>query len=658
MITELKLEIDKLNGKIKSPASTFRPTDKEAEATKMVLEDFSLASEIRNKSYAEFNNKSLLERINEDQKAFNSYQDSNSDDSEFGWKSNAIRPITRNKIISIAAHITGSIIYPQVFAQNENDEEDKNAAEVMRDLMEWTYDQSNYDKTFVYAVISACVNPAVIIEDCYLENYRTIKEIISKEKWVSKNVLDEEYSGFKNPIVPIDEIFIADIHEPNIQRQPFIIRRKAITYSSALAQYRDNKNFEYVKPGIQSLFDENTGTFYEVQDDTLDGRLVEEVIYYNRTLDLRLVFLNGIIITDAEQPNPREDKKYPFVKFGYEPINDRFFYYKSLSFKLAPDQAVIDRLYQMVIDGTFLQLMPPSVVYGNEEINSSIVTPGKITRFTEPETKFEKIDAGTNLNAGFNTIQIVEKSLAESSMDVLQQGMSIRGSQTAFEIGKLEENARIMLGLFGKMIGFAVEELGILRSNLILQYLTVGEVDQITGSSGKLKFKKFILNNKNVGGKSKTRKIEFDTELPDEMTQDEALNKSYSVLNEEGGIDSDKEIVKVNPTLFRKSKFLFRVYPEMVVPPSDRVKKAFNLEEYDRAIKNPLANQEALYKDLLLGSYDTTKDNVDKYVMKPEVQQGVGQQLGLVDQLTGGIKKAPQSTSPVSELLEAENRIA
>lgn len=656
MITELKLEIDKLNGKIKSPASTFRPTDKEAEVTKMVVEDFSLANEIRNKSYAEFNNKSLLERINEDQKAFNSYQESGSDDPEFGWKSNAIRPITRNKVISIAAHITGSIIYPQVFAQNENDEEDRDAAQVMRDLMEWTYDQSEYDKTFVYAVISACVNPAVIIEDCYLENYRTIKEITGKEKWVSKNVLDEEYSGFKNPIVPIDEIFIADIYEPSIQRQPFIIRRRAITYSSALAQYRENKNFEYVKPGVQSLFDENTGTFYEVQDDTLEGRLVEEVIYYNRTLDLRLVFLNGIIITDAEQPNPREDKKYPFVKFGYEPINDRFFYYKSLAFKLSPDQDVIDRLYQMVIDGTFLQLMPPSVVYGNEEVNSSIVTPGKITRFTEPETKFEKIDAGTNLNAGFNTIQIVEKSLAESSMDVLQQGMSIKGSQTAFEISKLEENARIMLGLFGKMIGFAIEELGKLRSNSILQYMTVGEIDEVAGNAGKLRFKKFILNNKNIEGKSKTKKIEFDMNMPDKMTQEEALDRSYGVLDEEGGLDADTKIYKVNPTLFRKSKFLFRVYPEMIVPPSDRVKKAFNLEEYDRAIQNPLANQEALYKDLLLGSYDTTRDNIDKYVKKPEEMQPANQQSGLVDQLTGGIKK--QSVSPVSELLEAENKIA
>jgi hypothetical protein len=650
MITELKLEI--ANGKIKSPASTFKPTTKEAEVTKMVLEDFSLANEIRNKPYTEFNNKSLLERINEDQKSWNSYQESGSDDPELAWKSNAIRPITRNKIISIAAHITGSIIYPQVFAQNENDDDDKDAAQVMRDLMEWSYDQSEYDKTFVYAVISACVNPAVVIEDNYSESYRTIKEIISEEKWETKSVLDEEFSGFKNPIVPLDEFFIADIYEPNIQRHPFIIRRRAINFSTAMSKYKDNPNFEFVKPGIQSLFDENSGMFYEVQDNSLDGRLVEEVRYYNRQLDLELVFLNGIIVTNPEQPNPRQDKKYPFVKFGYEPINDRFFYYKSLAFKLAPDQGVIDTLYQMVIDGSFMQMWPAGVVYGNEEINSSIITPGKITRFTDPETKFDKIDTGANLNSGFNTIQLVEKSLAESSMDVLQQGMSIKGSQTAFEISKLEENARIMLGLFGKMIGFAIEELGKLRADSIIQYMTVGDVSDISGPSGKLKFKKFTLNNRNVGGKSKTRNIQFDMDLPDEMNKEEALNKSFDILNQEGGLDSDKEIFKVNPTKFRKSKFLFRVYPEMVVPPSDRVKKAFNLEEYDRAVQSPLADQEALYKDLLLGSYDTTKDNVDKYVKKQEPMQTPG----LADQLTGGIKGST-TKSPVSEVLGAENKI-
>lgn len=648
MITELKLELDK-NNNIKSPKSTFRPTNDEAEVTKMVLEDFSLANEIRTKPYTEFNNKSLLERINEDQMSWNSFQPPGSDDPEFAWKSNAIRPTTRNKIISIAAHITGSIIYPQVFAQNENDEEDKEAAQVMRDLMEWSYDQSEYDKTFVYAVISACVNPAVIIEDFYAERYRTIKEIISEEKWEKKSVIDEEFSGFKNPIIPIDEIFIADIYEPNLQRQPFIIRRRAINYSSALAKYKGNPNFEYVKPGIQSLFDDNSGMFYEVQDDSLEGRLVEEVIYYNRALDLQLVFLNGIIVTKPDQPNTRQDKKYPFVKFGYEPINDRFFYYKSLAFKLAPDQEVVNTLYQMIIDGSFLQIMPASIVYGDEEVNSSIVTPGKITTLTSPNSKYEKIDTGSNLNAGFNTIKMVEESLAESSMDVLQQGMSIRGSQTAFEISKLEENARIMLGLFGKMIGFAIEELGKLRSDSILQHMTVGDIEDISGESGKLKFKNFTLNNRKSNGKMKTRKIQFDMDMKDEMTQDEALNKSFSILEEEGGLDSDKEIFKVNPTLFRKSKFLFRVYPEMIVPPSDRVKKAFNLEEYDRAVQNPLADQEAIYKDLLLGSYDTTMDNVDKYVKKEQPMQSPD----LVGQLTGGIKQQ----TPVNEMLGQENKI-
>jgi hypothetical protein len=44
----------------------------------------------------------------------------------------------------------------------------------------------------------------------------------------------------------------------------------------------------------------------------------------------------------------------------------------------------------------------------------------------------------------------------------------------------------------------------------------------------------------------------------------------------------------------------------------------FNLEAYDRAMQSPVANQEALYKDLLLGSYEKTKDNPDKYIINKQ----------------------------------------
>ena len=55
-------------------------------------------------------------------------------------------------------------------------------------------------------------------------------------------------------------------------------------------------------------------TFYEQYDDELQSRLVEEIIYYNRQLDLQIVFVNGVIMTPHNEPNPRKDKNYPFAR--------------------------------------------------------------------------------------------------------------------------------------------------------------------------------------------------------------------------------------------------------------------------------------------------------------------------------------------------------
>jgi len=130
----------------------------------------------------------------------------------------------------------------------------------------------------------------------------------------------------------------------------------------------------------------------------LEQRLVEEVIYYNRIEDLELVYLNGVLVTASDEPNKRKDKKYPFSKLIYELIDEgKFFYGKSLAFKMAPDQEIIDQLYQMVIDGSFLKLMPPTAIYGEEQFNSSIVAPGAITIMKE-NSKMEKIDIGTDIN--------------------------------------------------------------------------------------------------------------------------------------------------------------------------------------------------------------------------------------------------------------------
>ena len=638
---------DFLKGQVTAPLSRYNPSKKDKERISEVMQKFTLAYEVMHKPYREFNDESLITHMTDLQKLWNSYREPKSENPDDAWKSQTVRPIVRNRAVSIAAHVTGTVIHPVIQAQNKDQQTDKDASVVMRGLMEWANDQADYVKTFLYAVIGALVNPATIIHTEYCEVHREIKEEQEDGEYKKKMILDDVLSGFKDTLVPLDELLISDIYEHDIQRQPYIIWRRVIPWTTAYAKYADNKLFtDHVKPGVQVMFDAASDAFYEVFDENLSSHLVEEAIYYDRYQDLQLRFVNGVLLDRPDKPNPRKDKMYPFVKGGYELIDEgKFFYYFSLVRKMKDDAEIVNTLYNMVIDGTFLQLMPPTAVFGDEYINSSVVTPGTVTTFRE-NTKLQKIDVGNNLQAGFNTLDKIESSIQESSNDTLQSGQKVGGAQTAFEISRLEQNANVMLGMFAKMIGFMVKDLGILRIGDIVHYMTVGEIDEIVGDDASLKYRSFLVPNQEGEGRKRNHRImfgDFEGKFPQDETQ-----RGFDLLAMEGGAEMDaipnlqpeeretyiakgfKEaedrIYLVNPTLFRNLKYKVIVTPDTVTPQSEALERALNIEEYDRAVMNPLANQEAIYQDLLLGSYKKTKDNPDKYTAEQTQMMGQGGQ--------------------------------
>jgi hypothetical protein len=180
----------------------------------------------------------------------------------------------------------------------------------------------------------------------------------------------------------------------------------------------------------------------------------------------------------------------------------------------------------------------------------------------------------------------------------------------------------------------------------ILQYLTIADVDAIEGKEEtQLVYKTFLLPNKQSNGKTKTRRIQFDTTLPDEeQTPDQKLEHSYKVLREQGGINSKQELCKVNPGLFRKLKFMCVLSPDVLNPRSEDLERAFMLDEYDRAIKNPILDQEQVTRDFLLAAYHKSKKDPDKYFNKSALSDPFG---SMAKQAQGTPTKPAQPTPTV-----------
>ena len=560
--------------------------------------------------------------MNIDQKNFNSYVQPETDDPDQNWRWNGVRPVTRNRIISMAAHFVTSTLYPGIFAQNDNDEEDKDAANVMRYLVEYNIRNSDYELSYLFGILAALVNPVAYLHADYAEVMQTIKEKALNGQIVESEVVDEVLSGIHTNNVPADEILIGNAYEYYLQKQRFIIRRRFIDYGEVEALYQNHENFIHIQPGIKALYSQDDSMFYDQTDSSLQT-LAEEVRYQNRREDTEVVLVNGIYLGDSDvNANPikhRDNKnhpKYPYAKFGFEPIDEkRFYFYKSVAFKMADDQTLMDRMYQVFMDAWLMNAVPAVAGIGTGKLSSDIALPGRVTNF--PKESSVKTILPPNRGNDPSALREIEHSMTESSQDPQMAGKEGAKPKTAYEVSRIEQNARTNLGIFGRMIIKMVQDYGELFIDNILHHQTVGEAEELLGGQTKMKFRTFLLGDQIENGRKVTRKIIFDEELiGKKMTKEQVIKNRFKLLKEQGGKDSDKIIYRANPHKFSQLRFKMIVDFDSLMPKNKLWEEELNVRRYDRAMQNPFTNKEAITRDLLISPW--AKGETDKYMQKIE----------------------------------------
>ena len=191
-------------------------------------------------------------------------------------------------------------------------------------------------------------------------------------------------SGFNAPVYSADQILISNAYEQNIQRHRVVFKKRYIEYTEAEAKYGEHDNWGHVQTGHTTVFSEDDGLFYDVKD-TDHPFLVEEVTYLNRRDDTEVCFLGGIYMGDSDtEDNPIRHRdhqgapKYNIVPFGYQRVNEHFFFYKSLMNSLYWDNMLADAQYELGMNTAFLVSNMPTAVYGTDKIDSDIIFPSAV----------------------------------------------------------------------------------------------------------------------------------------------------------------------------------------------------------------------------------------------------------------------------------------
>ncbi len=605
-----------------TPVSTYAPSLEVRDFTFLVKKDCELGWELLNRSWMELNNCTIMQDKENGQKMFNAFVDENVEDPAEAWKWRGTRSKARNKAIQMHAQITAGYIVPSFMAQNEKDEMDLDFSDFMQDIVEWMINNSEYKTSFLQITMGMLMNPVTYLGAEYKEIYQTIREKTARG-YKKTEILDEVLSGFAAPVYSAEQVLISNAYEQNIQKQRFIIKRRYIDISEARDQWEDHENWDYVRPGIKSIYNETDGQFYDIYDDQ-HPNLVAEEIYLNRAEDTEVCFLNGIYMGVANVENnpikhrtPRNAPKYNIEPFGYQRINEHFFYYKSLMNAMQWDDKLIDAQYELGMNRAFLDTNMPVAISGinkDDKIDSDVVFPSSVIAFKDPNAKVVPILPKADLGGLFNAMKITEESMEEASVSETMGGHLPEAQQKATSVVLAERHAKTILRGVGKTLAESIVHYGDLMADIVVNNLSVAEIEEMIGGGMKMKYRTFILKDKMVNGKRMSKTLKFDKSLLGlELTEKEKEKRNLELLKEVGYPNNKTHLYLINPELFAKMKYLTKVEPETMFPKNEEFMQAIASQLYAQLRNDPYVSAEALVRKTLYAYY---RDEADDLMVK------------------------------------------
>lgn len=631
------------SGKMLSKSS-YQPSKEIKDLFSRVQIDYHKAYSLQHRAFDEFDGHSLLQRTKMDQETFGAFVGAQYIPQQKKWRWKGRKNTSRNKLIGILAHMLSGMLFPLVDAQNEENESDKTTAKVMRILVEEHLRKADYQTKFLYIVLSALVNPAVFVEVDYVMAFQKIKEKLANGTINVTEAVDTFLSGLALNIIPIDQLLLADFYTGHIQHQPYIIRLNRISWDQARKIYGHSPNFNFVEAGKTRVFmaGQEEGTLFDIDWTEADSNAVQVLTACYRDEDLEVTFVGGVFMgeeNDVYNSNPFSHRRmsligdewksipiYQYAKTGFEPIDPsgRFAYFKSGAFKEYWDDATQNKMHQLLVDGTYLDVIKPMFISGLTKVDSTVIAPGATVGIPQggQVTPFQM---GPNLVGAMKAMDLQKEDMSESTQDKIMQG-SVDPNVTATATIQAQNQARIFLGVFGVMMADLISQIGYLTMDCIIQHTTQGDIDATIPESLSMKGKTILAKGKEKG-KDITNKIVFtDAFMDKKMTPQEIEDYSWKLYKKQG---PDNILYEVNPFRFARTVYSFYINPTDITDTAMGNNKqkdlvAFNM--FANPVVSPYVDMKEVVDEFVIEKYGG--NNPDRFKIKGNVNAMMNATMG------------------------------
>jgi hypothetical protein len=562
---------------------------------------------------------------------------------------------TEEKGVSLLSAILNYNLEPNIQAYDKLDFLADEVGSTMEDLIRKSRHIENYDDRRRLIYKELLDQGTCFVEETWVEPTHIEKKLKSvdwktmdprKITW-TELVIDDE-PRCETRLLRGDKVFLGNLREFEIDKQPFIFTVDIIPYEVA--------KWKYVPKNVVRTPNTENSTYRHWTLTNVEKGFVEVIKYQNKLKNDFMISLSGVDMLPAKFPLSAVSPSGGFTisKGDIYAISQFFALSKSIPAKTKVDQEVLDEMLKLIVLKTRKSFKPPIANNTGRILSRKVMEAGQITNQIDP-TKIQTIGDANGVNqAEFSAFQFIKNIVDQKSVSPAFTGDIAPGRQTATEILELKKQQMMKLGLAIYGIISLERQLAEKRLYNILEHWTQVQDKKLNEITGKIEdvYKMITVDTTLESTQKGKRIIQFTPNVgqysPDQVAEEEKM------LSEQMRVPVRKTYI--HPDI-SKVKYFWHITINPTENDSSDMDRILFKQDVQDAMT--LFGPQALNFPYLMKRFAVlSKQDPEKFFVPGATAQptqaalGGGDQGGLGAQLNRGIgtSASPQISTPITQM--------
>lgn len=363
----------------------------------------------------------------------------------------------------------------------------------LTDINDKTAEMEGDDEKKLIRQLELMKQGTVFVQDNWVKRWQKSKTLNGKFSGQVTGVTWDEkfekvFDGPERSVLYGPGVYLGNIREFDIKKQPYIFTLKLTSYSEVKSRYGAMKSVDGKDVPVWERWanvPHNRVPFISETDiatqtgaggwslNALNEEMVEEIHYQDQINNEYQIFLNGVAMLPVGFPLSAITPNgiFNIEKQVLQVINPFFAYGRSFIAKAQQLSELLDEMIKLLLLKTRKSIHPPYANTSGKVISEKSLMPGAISMGIDPNALVAIGQEGQGATASeYQMLNELREDIDRATVSPQVQGQQGQTGQTAFEVNLLQQQAQKSISLMLFACSLLEGKLTWLRTNMNLAY--------------------------------------------------------------------------------------------------------------------------------------------------------------------------------------------